>query len=141
LEKSETLVRDGFEPTASATREASDAVERSEASQPAQRTETSPGSRPSGSQAATAHDAQQLGFALGWARKQALACHEGGRAGGTVNVEIEFAAEGRVSEVVLHGEPIASAPVGRCIESYFKAMLIPSFSGPAFAVKEQLTLR
>lgn len=88
-----------------------------------------------------AYDAQRLGFAMRWARSHALSCHRGGRAGGTVHVEITFAPEGKVSDVVLRGEPVASAPVGRCIESYFKAMLLPPYEGEPFIVHEQLTLR
>jgi hypothetical protein len=87
------------------------------------------------------YDAPMLGFARRWARNQALACHQGGRAGGTVEVVITFAPEGKVSHAVLHGEPIASAPVAGCIESYFKAMLIPPYDGAPFTIRETLTLR
>jgi hypothetical protein len=87
------------------------------------------------------HDVEQLGFALAWARKQALACHQGGRAGGTVQVTITFLPEGKVRDVRLSGEPIASAPVAVCISSYFKSMLIPSYTGQPFTVEAELTLR
>ena len=54
---------------------------------------------------------------------------------------ITFSPEGRVSEFTLSGEPVAGAPVAGCVESYYKAMLIPAFEGRPFTIHEQLTLR
>jgi hypothetical protein len=90
---------------------------------------------------AAGYDAQKLGFALRWARNNALDCHSGGRASGNVSVEVSFVPEGRVERVQLQGEPIASAPVAKCIETYFESMLLPAYDGTPFTIVEQLTLR
>ena len=86
-------------------------------------------------------DERRLVFARTWARSHALMCHRGGRAVGDVTLTITFAPSGRVSQVEMHGEPVASAPVGRCIEDYYRSMLIPAFEGEPYTFSEQLTLR
>jgi hypothetical protein len=97
-----------------------------------------PAVAPSGS---VAYDAQRLEFALRYARSRAQQCHQGGRAIGTAALSITFSSEGKVSELQLSGEPIASAPVGVCVAGYFRSMLIPAFEGEAFTIHELVTLR
>ncbi|HEY6725665.1 MAG TPA: hypothetical protein VI197_16640 [Polyangiaceae bacterium] len=88
-----------------------------------------------------AYDAQRLDFALRWARTRADHCHRGGRAVGTAQLAITFSPEGKVTALRVTGEPIASAPVARCVATYFQSMLIPAFDGEAFTIHETLTLR
>lgn len=88
-----------------------------------------------------AYDAQRLAFALTWAKSHAEDCHRWGRAVGTVDLAITFSSEGRVTELELSGEPVAGAPVAGCVESYYRAMLIPAFEGEPFTIHERLTLR
>jgi hypothetical protein len=63
-----------------------------------------------------------------------------GRAGGTAELFITFSPSGKVSEARLVGEPIASAPVGRCILDYARAIFLPPFDGPPFTVSRTITL-
>jgi hypothetical protein len=46
-----------------------------------------------------------------------------------------------VREVRLEGEPVASAPVAKCILSVLRSPLIPAFTGPEFSVIREITLR
>jgi 2-oxoglutarate dehydrogenase E2 component (dihydrolipoamide succinyltransferase) len=68
-------------------------------------------------------------------------CHRGGRAVGTAEVFLTFDPSGRVSEARLEGEPIASAPVARCVLDAVRAVRIPKFVGAPFTISESITLR
>jgi hypothetical protein len=72
---------------------------------------------------------------------RAKRCHLAGRATGTVRVFVTFDPTGRVSDARLQDEPIASAPVARCVLDQMRAILIPKFDGPAFTLERSLTLR
>ncbi len=99
------------------------------------------GEHPAAVPAPSGHDERRLGFVLDWATAHAEKCHLGGRAVGTVEVHVTFAPNGKVQAVRLEGEPIAGAPVGRCIEGYFGSMLIPAYEGRPFTITRELTLR
>lgn len=75
------------------------------------------------------------------AMHRALDCHRGGRAVGSAEVFITFTPNGRVSEARIEGEPIASAPVARCIKEQALAILIPKFDGAPFTITRTLVLR
>lgn len=68
-------------------------------------------------------------------------CHRGGRAVGTAQVFATFMPNGRVSQARIEGEPIASAPVARCIKDQLFSVVIPKFEGASFTVSEPITLR
>jgi hypothetical protein len=72
--------------------------------------------------------------------KRVTLCHLGGRAGGTALLTLAFTNDGRVSDARLEGEPIASAPVSRCILAHAKALSLPGFKGEAFEVTRSITL-
>lgn len=90
---------------------------------------------------AGAPDEQALARALRWGFARVDECHRGGRAGGTARAIVRFASSGLVEDVRIEGEPIASAPVSRCIVSYLRWMRIPAFEGPSFEVTREFTLR
>jgi hypothetical protein len=67
-------------------------------------------------------------------------CHRRGRAVGKAQVFVTFAPNGRAVEARVEGEPIASAPVARCIKDQLFSVVIPKFDGAAFTVSEPITL-
>lgn len=87
------------------------------------------------------HDAVKLKEVLRWAVRNGKECHKWGRAAGTAELFITFSPSGKVSEAHLVGEPIASAPVARCILDYARAIFLPPFDGPPFTVARTITLR
>jgi hypothetical protein len=117
-------------------------------STPAERTETTAAKRPSesarqdGKSESPAEERAVPGFdaAMKAAVTRALNCHRGGRANGTVEIIFTLTPRGRAKNVRLEGEPIASAPVGVCVISQIKALLVPPFEGPGFTVRRTITL-
>jgi hypothetical protein len=87
------------------------------------------------------YDTVKLKQILRWAVRNGEECHKGGRSIGTAQLFITFSPSGKVSEAQLVGEPIASAPVGRCILDYARAIFLPPFDGPSFTVSRTITLR
>jgi hypothetical protein len=75
------------------------------------------------------------------AMKRAQNCHRGGRANGTAEIIFTLTPQGHAKDVRLEGEPIASAPVGRCVIAQISALLIPKFEGPALTVRRSITLQ
>ncbi|HEY3235584.1 MAG TPA: hypothetical protein VGJ84_12775 [Polyangiaceae bacterium] len=75
------------------------------------------------------------------ALERAGECHKGGRASGTAQITLVIAPAGRVKDVQIQGEPIASAPVSRCIWAEMFSMQVPRFDGPPRTVKRSITLR
>ena len=73
--------------------------------------------------------------------QKAEQCDRWGRATGTAQLFITFGPSGRVTQARLSGEPIASAPVSRCILHHARAISLPPFNGPAFTVSRKITLR
>ena len=68
-------------------------------------------------------------------------CHQGGRATGTAQVILTFQPDGKVSEVRIEGEPIASAPVASCIIAHAQSIILPRFEGEPFTYRHSITLR
>jgi hypothetical protein len=73
--------------------------------------------------------------------EKAERCDLWGRATGTAQLFITFAPSGFVMEARLSGEPIASAPVARCILHHARSISLPPFEGPAFTVSRKISLR
>jgi hypothetical protein len=78
---------------------------------------------------------------INMAMKRATKCHLGGRVTGTSRVKLTFAQDGRVSDVTLGDEPIASAPVGNCVRLHARSVKIKAFTEPPFSVETSITLR
>jgi hypothetical protein len=57
-----------------------------------------------------------------------------------VTVTVRIAPSGAVTEASLRGEPIASAPVARCILANARALQLTPFEGASFEVSRELTL-
>ncbi|HMA96116.1 MAG TPA: hypothetical protein VKP30_25695 [Polyangiaceae bacterium] len=77
----------------------------------------------------------------GIAIRRAEHCDPRGHAVGTARVLITFAPNGTVSHVKLEGEPIAGAPVSRCILHHARSIRIAKFNGNAFTYATQITMR
>ncbi|MBN1608888.1 MAG: hypothetical protein JW940_19835 [Polyangiaceae bacterium] len=75
------------------------------------------------------------------AMKKAEDCHRGGRARGKAQVFITFGPDGHVSRAWLEGEPVASAPVGRCVLELAEAVKVPPYQGEPFTYRARVTLR
>jgi hypothetical protein len=90
---------------------------------------------------AASYDQKALERALRWFSEQAEGCHRGGRAAGTAKLVVTFGTAGKVVAAHIEGEPIASAPVARCILSYARSMLLPRFEGQSVTVTREFTLR
>jgi hypothetical protein len=86
-------------------------------------------------------DQTRLQYLMQLAIKKAEQCHLGGRAVGTAQVFASFGTDGRVADVRLEGEPIASAPVATCVINKIKAVLIKPYEGAPFVYETTLTLR
>jgi hypothetical protein len=87
------------------------------------------------------HNEKALEGALHWGITNAEGCHRGGRPVGTAVATLTFGAAGKVVRAELEGEPIASAPVSKCILSFLRSVMIPAFSGPEFTITREITLR
>lgn len=72
--------------------------------------------------------------------EKAETCHGAGHAVGRARVYMTFAPSGRVADARIEGEPLASAPVGRCILDYARAVAIPPFDGAPFTVVRRIRL-
>jgi hypothetical protein len=96
---------------------------------------------PPPSQPVAHYDEVVLKQVVRWALRNAGECHKEGRAVGTAELFITFEPSGKVSEARLVGEPVASAPVARCVLDYARTIMLPPFEGPAFTVSRTLTLR
>jgi hypothetical protein len=75
------------------------------------------------------------------AMKKAEDCHRGGRARGKAQVFMTFAPDGHVTSARLEGEPIASAPVGKCVLQQARAVRVPPYQGEPFTYRSKVTLR
>jgi hypothetical protein len=86
-------------------------------------------------------DKQNLILNAEVAIRRAERCHPAGHAVGTAQVFVTFAPNGKVTDARLEGEPVASAPVGRCILDYARSMRIARFEGAAFTFVGTIKLR
>lgn len=77
----------------------------------------------------------------GIAMRRAQGCHPRGHAVGTALVFVTFDPNGTVSAARLEGEPLASAPVSRCILDHARSIRIPRFHGEPFTYSQSVTLR
>lgn len=75
------------------------------------------------------------------ALRRAQRCHPEGHAVGTAQVFITFAPNGSVTNARLEGEPVASAPVGRCILDHARSIRIAKFEGAGFTYVKSLIMR
>lgn len=75
------------------------------------------------------------------ARRRAERCHPEGHAVGTATMFVTFTPDGKVSEARLEGEPVASAPVARCILDHARAIRIPKFDGAPFTARQVVRMR
>jgi hypothetical protein len=103
-------------------------------------------SKPAGKGAAEApsrvpYDEPKLNQIMSLAVQKAEQCDRWGRATGTAQLSITFAPSGKVKDARLSGEPIASAPVARCILHHARANSLPPFAGPTFTASRKITLR
>jgi len=71
---------------------------------------------------------------------RAQRCHPHGHAAGTSRLFITFAPSGRVSDVRIEGEPVASAPVAACILSHARSIRIAKFTGEPFTYTKSITM-
>lgn len=102
--------------------------------------------KPAGKGAAEApssvpYDESKLKQIMSVAVQKAEQCDRWGRATGTAELFITFAPSGKVKGARLSGEPIASAPVARCILHHARANSLPPFAGSTFTVSRKITLR
>ena len=77
----------------------------------------------------------------GIAIRRAQRCHPRGHAVGTARVFVTFAPNGTVSDARIDGEPLASAPVSRCILDHARSIRIARFNGEPFTYVPTVTLR
>jgi hypothetical protein len=73
--------------------------------------------------------------------RRAERCHLDGRAIGSAEVFVTFSPKGTVSAARIEGEPLASAPVARCILEQARAIRIPKFDGDEFTLHQSIVLR
>lgn len=73
--------------------------------------------------------------------RRATRCPTNRRDLGEAQLFMTFGSNGHVQDAYLEGEPLASAPVSRCILEHAKATRIPSFQGAAFTVARRISLR
>jgi hypothetical protein len=78
-----------------------------------------------------------MNLAVGRAKR----CHLGGRATGSATVFARFANDGRIDQLEIKGEPIASAPVSKCIATHTGSVAIKPFEGTPFVIRQGITLR
>ncbi len=79
---------------------------------------------------------KQLGRLLHYVEE----CHKNGRRTGTATLKMSISPRGRVSKAEVIGEPLASAPVARCIVARARAYMLPAFQGDAIEVAPSFTL-
>jgi hypothetical protein len=101
----------------------------------------SAGSGAPGGAGALAYDESKVNQSLSLAVRKAEQCDLWGRATGTAQLFITFAPSGKVTRAHLVGEPIASAPVARCILHHARTSSVPAFNGTAITVSRKITLR
>jgi hypothetical protein len=75
------------------------------------------------------------------ALRRAQRCDPLGHAVGTARVFVTFAANGTVSAARLEDEPLASAPVSRCILHHARSIRIHRFDGAPFTFATSITMR
>jgi hypothetical protein len=75
------------------------------------------------------------------AMRLAHRCHPSGHPAGTARVFITFAPDGHVRDARIEGEPIASAPVARCILDHARSIVIPKFEGAPFTLVRTVNMR
>ncbi len=75
------------------------------------------------------------------ALRRAERCHPWGHAVGSADVFVTFAPRGRVVAARIEGEPLASAPVARCILERVQSVKIPAYKGEQFTLRQKITLR
>jgi hypothetical protein len=85
--------------------------------------------------------AKMVRYRIGAVLGRAERCHQGGRATGKAQVVLTFQPDGKVSDVRVEGEPIASAPVASCIIAHAQSIILPPFDGKAFTYRYPITLR
>lgn len=90
---------------------------------------------------AASYDESKVNRSVSLAVSKGEQCDLWRRPTGTAQLFITFAPSGKVSRARLVGEPIASAPVARCILHHARASSVPAFNGPAFTVSRKITLR
>jgi hypothetical protein len=73
--------------------------------------------------------------------RRAERCHPHGHAVGTAQVYVTFGPNGRVVAARLEGEPLASAPVARCLLDQARSISLPKFKGEPFTIRQTITLR
>jgi hypothetical protein len=73
--------------------------------------------------------------------RRAEECHLGGRAVGEARAFLTFQPNGRVSDARLEGEPVASAPVAKCVLNNLRAIVIRPYEGPPFTHIAEVELR
>lgn len=73
--------------------------------------------------------------------RRAEECHLGGRAVGEARAFLTFQPDGRVSDARLEGEPVASAPVAKCVLNNLRAIVIRPYEGPPFTHIAEVELR
>ena len=72
--------------------------------------------------------------------RRAQRCHPHGHAAGTARLFITLAPSGRVSDVRIEGEPVASAPVAGCILGRTRSIQIAKFEGAPFTYTRSITM-
>jgi hypothetical protein len=75
------------------------------------------------------------------ALRRAERCQLDGRAVGSAEVFVTFSPNGRVSAARIEGEPVASAPVARCILDQARSIRIAKFDGDEFTLHQSIVLR
>ncbi|MGC4065011.1 MAG: hypothetical protein QM784_10290 [Polyangiaceae bacterium] len=75
------------------------------------------------------------------ALRRAQRCDPLGHAVGNATVFVTFAPTGTVSAAHIEGEPVASAPVSRCILHHARSVRIARFNGAPFTYAASITMR
>lgn len=99
------------------------------------------GTRAADGAGSVSYDEAKVEQSVSAAVRKAEQCDLWGRVTGTAQLSITYAPSGRVSRAHLVGEPIASAPVARCILHHARASSVPAFKGRAITVSRKITLR
>jgi hypothetical protein len=72
--------------------------------------------------------------------RRAQRCHPHGHAAGTARLFMTFTPNGRVTDVRIEGEPVASAPVAGCILDRVRSIRIAKFEGAPFTYTKSITM-
>jgi hypothetical protein len=86
-------------------------------------------------------DLSKIQYLMNLAMARARRCHLGGRATGDATIYAAFGPDGHVQQVVIKGEPIASAPVSKCITTHASGVAVKPYQGDAFVIRQGITLR